>query len=195
AEGSGPRQLPSRATLARCWPQFGRQLPGTARWLRRSGSFAESSRRTAPTARSRGEEAFAVEDLLLAEQVVDGAAPAGGRGPQGAGRAVLLRAAGEPALGLLALAEEQAGGLGEGPFEMRIADLVAAGALLLPGRFVAAPDQAGVGQELPDLGETPDVVDLIKEDQRQHRANAGDGTQAGVGLRGVPPPGPRPGRP
>src|SRR5262249_29071654 len=117
-----PRLFPARGTLARLWPQFGRQLPGTARWSWRSGPFAESSRRTAPTACLRGEEPFAVEDLLLAEQVVDGAAQAGGERPEGAGLAVLLLAAGEPALGLLALAEEQAGSFGEGPFAMGVAD-------------------------------------------------------------------------
>ena len=100
AEGRArcPRQFPARVTLARCWPQFGRQLPGTARWLRRSGASAESSRRTTPTACLRGEEPFAVEDLLLAEQVVDGTAQAGGECPQGAGLAVLLLPPGEPPL-------------------------------------------------------------------------------------------------
>jgi len=50
---------------------------------------------------------------------------------------------GAKSLGLLALAQEQASGLGEGPLEVGVADLVAAGALLLAGRLVGAADQPG----------------------------------------------------
>src|SRR5262249_28009068 len=131
----------------------------------------------------RSEEAFAVEDLLLAQQVVDGATQPRRQGPQGAGLAVLLLPPGQPTFGRLALAEQQAGRLRESPFEMGVADLVPPGPLLLAGRFVSAADQPSVGQELTDLGETTDIVDLIEENQRQHRADAGDRAQAGVGLR------------
>src|SRR5262249_38260824 len=103
---------PTHETLARRWPQFGRQLPGTLRLSVASGGFAASSRRTPPT-RLRGEEALGVEDLALAQQVVDGTAQACGQRPQGARLAVLLLAACQPLLGLLALAQEQAGGLAE----------------------------------------------------------------------------------
>src|SRR6516162_8225184 len=130
----------------------------------------------------RGEEPFAVEDLALAQQVKNGPAQPRGQGSQGAGLAVLLLPPGQPALGLLAFAEQQAGRLGEGPFEMGVADFVAAGALLLPGRFVDTADQPGVRQELANLGEPADVVDLVEQDQGQDRADAGDGTQPGVGL-------------
>src|SRR5262249_10971045 len=134
---------------------------------------------------SRGEEASGVEGLLLAEQVVDAAAQPRGERPQGAGLAVLLLPAGEPALGLVALAEEPAGSLGEGPFEVGVADLVAAAALLLPGRLVGAAHQPGVGEELAGGGESADVVDLIKQYQRQHLADARGRPQAVEGLRVV----------
>src|SRR5262245_8852407 len=113
----------------------------------------------------RGEKPFAVEDLALAEQVVDGSAQASGQGSQGPRLAVFLLAAGQPLLGLLTLAEEQAGRLREGPFEMGVADLVAAGALLLARRLVGAADQPGVGEELADLGEAADVVDFVGADE------------------------------
>src|SRR5262245_56554492 len=130
----------------------------------------------------RGEEPFAVEDLALTQQVVDGSAQASGQGSQGPRLAVFLLAAGQPLLGLLVLAEEQAGRLREGPFEVGIADLVAAGALLLAGRVVGATDQPGVGEELADLGEAADVVDLVEEDEGQDLADAGHGAQAVEGL-------------
>ena len=74
---------------------------------------------------------------------------------------------------------------------MGVADLVAAGALLLAGRLVAAADQSGVRQKLADLGEAADVMNLVQQDQGQHLADAGHGTQAVKGLRIVHLGGPR----
>src|SRR5947209_9516281 len=68
--------------------------------------------------RLRGEEPLDVKGLVLAEQVVDGPAQPGGQGAQGPGLAVLLLPPGEPLLGLVARAEEQAGGQGVGPLEV-----------------------------------------------------------------------------
>src|SRR5262249_16790603 len=62
-------------------------------------------------------------------------------------------------------------------------DLVAAAALPLAGRLVAAADQPGVGEELADRGEAADVVDLVEQDQGQDLADAGHGAQAVEGLR------------
>jgi hypothetical protein len=43
----------------------------------------------------------------------------------------------------------------------------------------------GVGQGPADRGEAAAVVDLVQQDQRQHRPDAGDGARPGVGLRVV----------
>ena len=75
--------------------------PGCGRSLQRLGDRPQPGGR-----RLRGEEPFRVEDLTLAQQVVDGSAQAGGQGSQGPRLAVFLLAAGQPLLGRLALAEE-----------------------------------------------------------------------------------------
>src|SRR5262249_25799421 len=123
--------------------------------------------------------------------MVDGPAQTCGQGTEGASLAVLLLAAGQPLLGLLALAEEQAGRLGEGPLEVGVADLVAAGALLLARRLVGAADQPGVGQGLPHRGEATDVVNLVQEDEGQDLADAGHRAEAMEGLRIIYFSGPR----
>ena len=74
----------------------------------------------------------------------------------------------------------QAGGLGEGPLEVSVADLFAAEApLLFPGRFVFATHQACVGEEVAHLRKTTYLVDLVEQDQAQDLADAGDRAQEG----------------
>src|SRR5262249_52855644 len=104
---------------------------------------------------------------------------------------MVLLAAGQPLFGLLALAEKQAGCRGEGPLQVGVADLVAAGALLLAGRLVAAADQPSVGEKRADLGEAANVMNLVQQDQGQNLADAGYGTQAVKGLWVVHFGGPR----
>src|SRR5262249_59558475 len=72
---------------------------------------------------STGKHAGFVVDLAAPPQVVDRAADLGGEMGQGSGLAMLLRAAGEPLLAALAVADEQAGGFAEGPFQVGVADL------------------------------------------------------------------------
>src|SRR6516162_1991512 len=177
--------MPTQRTLARSWPQFGVQLPGTLRRSHDRGSAFSKDGGWPPSwsCLSRGEESLAVKDLPLTQQVIDGTAQASRQRAQGAGLAVLLLAASQPLFGLLTFADEQAGGLGEGPLQVGVADLVAAAALLLAGRLVCAADQPSVGQKLSDFGEAADVVDLVEQDQGQHLADAGHGTQAVKGLR------------
>src|SRR5262249_59605609 len=102
---------------------------------------------------SAREEAALDEGLALAEQVVHGPPQARGQRPQRPLLAVLLLAAVQPRPGPFAGPQQQAGRLGEGPFPMGVADLVAPGSLLLPGRFVCAPHQPGGGPGLPLLSD------------------------------------------
>jgi hypothetical protein len=72
-----------------------------------------------------------------------------------------------------------------------IGEAVPSGAFLLPRRLVGAADEAGIGEEVTGGREAADVVDLVKEDEGQDLADAGDGEQALVGLRVVYFDGPR----
>jgi hypothetical protein len=112
-----PHEWQQRDALARSWPQFGHELPDSDRLApHRRGGRPPRLRRAGPTGgfSLRGKEPLASKGLPLAEQVVDGTTEPRG---QGLRRAVLLRPAGQPLLGLVAGAEKEARGLGEGPLE------------------------------------------------------------------------------
>ena len=68
---------------------------------------------------------------------------------------------------------------------MGVANLLVAETLLLAGRFVIGPDQAGVGEKLADRLETADVVNFVEQDQGEDRADAANGAQPLVGLHVV----------
>jgi hypothetical protein len=89
-------------------------------------------------------EAFLVDDLALAQQVVERPPEPRRQDGQAAPLAVLLVLALQPRLGPRALAHEQAGGLGEGPTQVGVADLHRPGTLLLAGRRVGAAHQPAV---------------------------------------------------
>ncbi len=80
------------------------------------------------------------------------------------------------------LAQEEHGGLGERPFEVRITDLFARGAGAFVGRLLDALDQATVGDEVLDPGKTGDVVNLVEEHQRQDLGDAGDRAEPVEGV-------------
>src|SRR5262245_46055017 len=95
-----------------------------------------------------------VERLALAQHVVDGPPQPRRQDRQRLGLAALRLLLVLPLLGPLAAAQEQAGGLAEGPAQVGVADLLAPRADLLAGRLVGAAHQPGVRQELADVVET-----------------------------------------
>src|SRR6516162_3113689 len=86
-------------------------------------------------------ESRLVERLVLAPQVVHRPRQPRRQDRQHSALAPLLELLLLPALGPLAAAQKQAGGLGEGPADVRVADLLTAGSDLLAGRLVAAAHQ------------------------------------------------------
>jgi len=61
--------------------------------------------------------------------------------------------------------------LGEGPFQIGIADLLARVAVGFTRRFLAAFDKACVGTELLDGGEAVNILNLIKNHQGEYSAD------------------------
>ncbi|SRR6266849_9256387 len=92
-----------------------------------------------------------IEGLLLPQHVINGPAQPRRQDTQSLGLAVLLLFAGQEALGLVALASQQAGGFREGPLQMGVADLGPAAARHLAGRQLLRPDETGVRQNSPLL--------------------------------------------
>src|SRR5262249_46255122 len=137
--------------------------------------FAGGSRRAVAP------EAVLVECLGLAPQVVDSPGQSRCQDAQGLALAALPGLLLLPAPRPPTATEEQTGRLAEGPAQLRVADLLAATADHLAVGLVRGADQPGVGQQLPRVGETPDVVDLVKQDEGQDRADPGDRPQAVVG--------------
>src|SRR3954452_19700969 len=90
-------------------------------------------------------ETLFIEGLTLAEHVVDGAAQLRRQDGQSLALPALRRLLLLPALGPFAGPQKQAGGLGEGPAQVGVADLLAPGAQFLAGRFMQAAYQPGVG--------------------------------------------------
>src|SRR5215831_10738628 len=105
------------------------------------GSLLQLGRRHAGLAVPK---AFRIERLLLPQHLIDGPTQPCGQDAQGLGLAVFLLLPRQEALGLVALARQEAGGLGEGPLQMGVADLGSAAALDLARRCLQRPDQPGV---------------------------------------------------
>jgi hypothetical protein len=80
------------------------------------------------------------------------------------------------------VAEEQDRRCREGPFEVRIPELGAGGAIPLPRRFLGTFDQAAVGHNILDPWEAGDIMHLIQQHQTPHLADTGDGLPPVQGL-------------
>jgi len=96
--------------------------------------------------------------------------------------AVATGQAAQMLLALEVLAQEEDGGLGEGPLQVDIPDLGPARAEPLAGRAVLAPDESAVGEEVLYPREASDVLDLVENHERQDLADAGHRAQAVKGL-------------
>jgi len=103
--------------------------------------------------------------------------------------AMLLRESGEPLLSLRVVSEKQDSGFGEGPLEVDVADLLAAGTVFLTSRFLGAFDQTAIRSKVLHSLEPRDVVDFIEDGQSQHLPDAGDRAQTvehvGIVLPGL----------
>ena len=96
--------------------------------------------------------------------------------PQDRHRVALAVLSGHIAFGPLTLAHKQDGCLGEGPFEMGVADPSTREAIALSSRLLGTLHQLGIGVELLRAGKSPDVLDFIEDHQCQH------GTETWHGL-------------
>src|SRR5262249_15896416 len=130
-------------------------------------------------------EAALVEGDLLAEHVVDSPSQLGGEDAHRLGRPALLLLLLLPASGPLALPQNQTGRLPESPAQVRGAALLPPRALRLASRDVGTTDQAGVAEEVADVGKAADVVDLVEQHQGEDLADAGQRLQAVVALHVV----------
>jgi hypothetical protein len=121
-----------------------------------------------------GEELLHVEGLLSFEHEVDSPTDLVGEDREGFALAVFADQAAEIVLGLFVDLDEETGCLGECPFEVDVADLGVLGAELFASRLSGAFDEAAVGDKILDPGETPDVVDLVEEDEAEDLAHPWD---------------------
>jgi len=78
--------------------------------------------------------------------------------------------------------EEEAGGFGEGPFEMGVSDLFPGGSVFFPCGFLDGLDQSAIGGELLDASKSGDIVDLIEDDEGQDFPDTRNGPQTIVGI-------------
>src|SRR5260370_31873729 len=117
-------------------------------------------------------EAALVEGDALGQYVVDGPRQLGGEDAQRLGRPALLLLLLLPAPGPFALPQKQTRRLRESPTQVRVADLLAAGALRLAGRDVGAAHQAGVAEDAADVGKAADLVAFGAHHQGQDLTDA-----------------------
>ena len=130
-----------------------------------------------PANQLRVEGLLGIKRLPVLEDAVNGASKLLGDDREGFGLAVF---ADQPLVELFGWAvgsEEQTGSLTESPLEVDVADLGVLGALVLAGRLACGFDQAAVGDEVTDGGETADIVDFIDHHQGEDLADAGNGAQ------------------
>ena len=130
--------------------------------------------RSAPSSRH---ELLSVKQGPPLQHVVGGAADLVGEDGQSLPLSVLSLELLQEGLALGVLPEEQDGGLGEGPLQVDVADLLAPRPELLAGGLLRALDQAGVGGEVLDGGEALDVVDLVEDCQGEDLADAREGAE------------------
>ena len=109
----------------------------------KSGSVhaAPVRQRACPGTRASCEESFRFEHRPSFEDEEDRAGDLVREDGEGFGFAVTLGQSGAVELGRLVLAQEEHRGLGEGPLEVHVADLGAAGAKAFAARFLGRLDQ------------------------------------------------------
>ena len=123
-----------------------------------------------------------IEYHVAFQHIIDRPGQLMGQDRQRLALAVFFLQAGQILLARRIVAEEQHRRFGEGPLEIRIADLRAGGAVALPRRFLGALDQAAVGHEILDPREAGDIMHLVEQHQAQNLADAGDGLEQVQGV-------------
>jgi hypothetical protein len=129
------------------------------------------------------EELFLVKSLLVLEHEINGSPELVGEDRERLGFAVLMGKPLEILFSRLVALEEEDRCLGEGPLEVSVTDLFAAGAVFFAVGFFDALDQTAVGDKILDRGETCDGFDLVEEDQAEDSSDTGDGLKQGIGSQ------------
>jgi hypothetical protein len=128
------------------------------------------------------EKEVEIEHHLPLPHLVDGTGQLMGKHRQRLALPMFFLQAGQRLLAGRSVAEEEDRRFGQGPLQIRMADLRASGAIPLPRRFLGAFDQAAIGHHILDPRETGDIMALVEQDQTQKLANAGDGLEPVQGL-------------
>jgi hypothetical protein len=127
-------------------------------------------------------QAFGVKDRFVFEHEIDGAGQFDGDDGVGlelvAAQARFQSLRQRPHELMIAFGDD--GRFAKGPAQIRVAEPGPAQSLDLAGAGHRAFDQATVGKEVFDRGETADVADLVEEGQAQVLANAGNRLEQGV---------------
>jgi hypothetical protein len=108
-----------------------------------------------------------IEGLLAFERRIDGTPQLLGQEGQGFALAVLGRQCGQVLLACRIVSEKEHRRCREGPLAIGVAPLGACGPVAFARRFAGTLDEAAIGEEILDAGETPDVVALIQQDKAQ----------------------------
>jgi hypothetical protein len=123
-------------------------------------------------------EALRIERLLSLLHVEDGASELVGKDGEGLGLAEALDQAAVEPLGARIGAQQEHGGLGEGPLEVDVALLAPTRASELARALGARRDKAGVRGKLLHGVEAGEVGDFVEDRHGKGRADAGDGAEA-----------------
>ena len=128
------------------------------------------------------EQLFLVKSLLIFEHEIGSTTQLVGEDREGLGFTMFTGEPFEKAFAWVIALEEKHCGLGEGPLEMRITDLLAIRAAFFPVGFFDTLDQTAVGDEVLDLGKALDGFDLVEDDQSEDSTHTGNGLKQGVGA-------------
>ena len=115
---------------------------------------------------------FHVESLLAPEHVINGAGQFVSQCGQSFRLPVFLFQPSQVRLTFGVVAKEPYGGFRERPLQMRVADLVARGAIEFARGFFLGFHQAAIRREILDARETGDIVNLVKKNQSEDFADA-----------------------
>ena len=166
--GLGSRSTPRLTTCLkfRAWPRF---------------SYACGSRRRDLILH----EDLRIERRLARQHPIDGSSKLDRQQRVGPRLAVLLLDTLGKGLGLGRFSFEQRDRFGEGPLQMRVADLGSSRFVLFAGRRIRPFDQPRIRQEVADFPKAADVVDLVQHRHGQDASHSGNALQSKECVRVV----------
>jgi hypothetical protein len=127
---------------------------------------------------SRDTKGFERERSLLLHHEEDGSTELVGEDGKGLGLAVLSSKFLDVTLRRRICAQEEDGGLGERPLQVRVSDLSAAHSELFPRRALFALHEPCVGSEILYPFEAVDIVDFVKQGEGENFPHSGNGAEA-----------------